>query len=198
MHGQLWWYVARSGGVISWVLLAGSVLWGLSLTTRLALRLSRPAWFLDLHRFLGGAALVFTAIHVLGIMADSYVHFGLAEVLVPMTGTWHPGAVAWGIVGMYLLVAVEVTSLLRSRLPQRLWRQIHFASYPLFIVSTIHSLTAGTDRHTSLLFWGTIVVCAVIALLTAARVAGAARPMSGGPGSAVGKPAAKPAALRNF
>ena len=97
MSSQVWWYAARSGGLLAWVLLAASVLWGLALTTRMAGRLTRPAWLLDLHRFLGGGALVFTGIHVVAILLDGYVHFGFAEVLVPLTGTWHPVAVAWGI-----------------------------------------------------------------------------------------------------
>jgi hypothetical protein len=84
------------------------------LSTKVTGKRPRPNWTLDLHRFLGGLALVFTAVHVLAIIADSYVSFGLTQVLVPLTSTWHPVAVAWGIEGLYLLAAVEVTSLLRK------------------------------------------------------------------------------------
>ena len=44
-------------------------------------------------------------------------HFSLVNVLVPLTGDWHPLAVAWGIAGMYLLLAVELTSLARPGFP---------------------------------------------------------------------------------
>ena len=116
MSAQLPWYVARAAGIVAWALLAASVLWGLAMTTRaLGPKPKRP-WLLDLHRFLGGLALVFTAIHVVAIMGDSYVHFGLAEALVPLASKWHPIPVAFGIVGIYLLAAVEFTSLLRSRI----------------------------------------------------------------------------------
>ncbi|HLI57747.1 MAG TPA: ferric reductase-like transmembrane domain-containing protein [Actinomycetota bacterium] len=171
MHGQLWWYVARSGGILAWALLAASVLWGLAMTTRVAGKVTRPAWLLDLHRFLGGAALLFTGIHVAAILLDTYVHFSLETVLVPLAGTWHPGAVAWGIVGLYLLVAIELTSLLRTRIPQRLWRQIHYVSFPLFVTTTVHALTAGTDRHSPLMVGSVVVVCAGVTFLTAVRLA---------------------------
>lgn len=171
MNSQLWWYAARSGGIVAWALLAASVLWGLAITTRVAARLGKPAWFLDLHRFLGAGALAFTGVHVVTILLDTYVHFGLAEVLVPMTGTWHPGAVAWGIVAMYLLAALEITSLLRTRVSPRLWRATHYLSFPLFALTTVHALTAGTDRHSPVLVAGAVAACLAVTALTALRLA---------------------------
>ena len=71
-------------------------------------------------------------------------------MLVPFATSWHPVAVAWGIVGMYLLAAIEITSLLRSRVRPRTWRAVHLLSYVLLGVTTIHLLTAGTDSTTVL------------------------------------------------
>jgi predicted ferric reductase len=176
MSSKLLWYAARSNGLVAWVLLAAAVLWGLALSTKLLGRRPRPAWVLDMHRFLGAGALVFTAVHVLSILLDTYVHFGLVEVLVPLTGSWHPVAVAWGIAGLYLLVALEVTSLLRARIPARLWRATHYLSIPLFALTSLHALSAGSDRHTALVRGGVFGVCAVVGVLTAVRFAGSERP----------------------
>jgi hypothetical protein len=85
-----------------------------------------------MHRFLGGLAVVFTAVHVVAILFDTFVTFSLVKVLVPFTGARHPGAVAWGIVAMYALAAVEITSLLRTRISKRAWRATHYLSFPLF------------------------------------------------------------------
>ena len=57
---------------------------------------------------LGGLAVMFTAIHLAALVADSYVHFGLADLTVPFASSWQPGAVALGVVAMWLLLAVEV------------------------------------------------------------------------------------------
>ncbi len=145
MNDKLWWYVARSGGLAAWWLLAAAVLWGLTLSTRVAAGKVTPAWLLDLHRFLGGLALSFTGVHVLALVADSWADFGPAEVLIPLASRWRPLPVALGVVGLYLLVAVEVTSLLRSRLPKRLWRAVHSTSFALFLLTTAHALTAGSE-----------------------------------------------------
>ncbi len=145
MSSETWWYVARSGGILAWVLLAASVLWGLLLSTKFLGPQPRANWLLDLHRFLGALAVTFTGIHVLGLVLDSYIEFGLVEILVPFTSSYRPGAVAWGIISLYLLLAVEVTSLLRRRIGRRTWRLVHLSSFGLYAFSTIHGLAAGTD-----------------------------------------------------
>jgi methionine sulfoxide reductase heme-binding subunit len=168
--GQLWWDTARAGGIVSWCLLAASVLWGLAISTKTVPGRVRPGWMLDLHRFLGGLAVVFVGVHVASIVLDSFVHFGLTDVLVPFASSWHPVAVAWGIVGLYLLLAVELTSLARRHLSRRLWRGVHALSFPLFALATIHGLTAGTDRGN--LFWQITVwaTTAAVVFLTAVRL----------------------------
>ena len=170
MTDQMWWYTARAGGIVAWALMALGVLWGLALSTKVLKGKRRPNWILDLHRFIGGLAVVFTGVHVLAIVADSYVHFGLTEVLVPFTGDWHPVAVAWGIIGAYFLVAVEITSLLRRHLSKRAWRATHFLSFPLFVLTIVHALSAGTDRESFLLRWGVIATCVAVTVLTFIRV----------------------------
>jgi hypothetical protein len=172
MDNTLLWYVARASGLVAWALVSTSVLSGLSLSTRVFGKRPRPGWLLDLHRYLGGTALVFTAIHVVAIVSDTYVPFGLVEVLAPFASTWKPSAVALGIVSLYLLVAIELTSLLRHRLPRKLWRRIHFASFPLFVLATLHLLTAGTDAGNTPLQALVVAVIAAVGGLTTFRCLG--------------------------
>jgi predicted ferric reductase len=148
MTHQIPWYIARSTGLVAWALLTASVVWGLCISTKAFAKLVRPNWLLDLHRYLGGLATVFVGVHIVAIVADSYVHFGLFDVLVPFASSWKRAAVAWGVVGFYLLLAVELTSLVRNRLSKRVWRAVHVASFPLFLLATLHGFTAGTDAHT--------------------------------------------------
>jgi DMSO/TMAO reductase YedYZ heme-binding membrane subunit len=171
MKSQLWWYVARSSGLVAWGLLSLSVVWGLLMSTRLLGRRPGNAWLLAVHRGLGGLAVIFTGLHLTGIVADSYSHFGLADILVPLTSRWKPVAVAWGIVGLYLLAAVEITSLLRPRLPRRFWHRIHQASFGLFLLATVHGFTAGTDGHEMVAIFAGIVAVTVVSGLAYVRFA---------------------------
>lgn len=167
---HLFWYSARAAGIVGWALLSASVIWGLWLSGRVRPLGVRPAWILDLHRFLGGLATIFVGVHVLAIMADSYTSFGPTDVLVPFASSWHPGAVAWGVVGMYLLLAVELTSLARKHLPNTLWRLTHIAALPLFVVATIHYLAAGTDAMNRVSLGAVIAVSATVGVLFARRM----------------------------
>jgi|tagenome__1003787_1003787.scaffolds.fasta_scaffold20988493_9 predicted ferric reductase len=170
MSGTLPWYVARAAGLVSWALLAAATLWGLALSTKVLGRRPRANWLLDMHRWLGGTALAFTGVHVLALLVDQYAHFGLNQVLVPFASSWHPVAVAWGVVSLYLLLAVELTSLARKRLSKTVWRRVHTASFVLFVTATIHGLTAGTDARSPLARVVVVGVGTVFGGLTALRV----------------------------
>lgn len=192
ISGSLPWYVARASGLVAWGLLAAAVVWGLLMTSKVLRGRVKNAWLLDLHRWLAGLALTFTGVHVLAIMADTYVHFGLASVLVPLAAHWHPVAVAWGVVSLYLLAAVEVTSLVRRHLTHRLWRRVHMLSFPLFVSSTVHGLSAGTDARKPMMIITAALVCVAVVVLVAVRLkvraerSGRARPEGTRPDGAPG------------
>lgn len=166
MNPQIWWFAARSGGIVAWAMVTTSVCWGLMLSTKAASKASPPAKLLDLHRFFGMAALLFTGIHIAGLVADTYVHFGWLEVLVPWASEWQATNVAWGVIGFYLLLAVELTSLVMKRLPRAVWRQIHRTSFGLYVFATYHGMTAGTDTSNQWYRMAMLASINVVAFLT--------------------------------
>lgn len=179
---QVWWYTSRAAGIMSWVLLSAAVISGMVMSTRDSRRL--PAgWPVDLHRLFSTLSLTFLLIHMVALIPDNFVEFGVAELLVPFASTWRPWAVAWGVVALWLVVAVEVSSLLRKRIPNRLWRTIHYASFLVWLSSTIHLFMAGTDvssmpfRVAQVLMIGAVVTLFLRRLLIA-RVRSARRPVT--------------------
>ena len=169
MRSQTWWYVARSGGIIAWALAALAVIGGLQLSTRLVRR-AAPAWMLDVHRFLGGLAVAFLGVHLLGLAVDQFVGFSVGDFLIPFVSSYKPAAVGLGVIGMYLLLAVELTSLAMRRLPRSTWHAVHLSSYVIFVVATVHGLTAGTDRHNALFQWACLIAAGVVLMMTLVRI----------------------------
>ncbi len=153
MSDQIWWFVARASGIVAWFLAAGSVAWGLLLSSRTLGRGAPAPWLLDLHRHLGGLTVLFTGLHMLALVADSYIHFGLVELLIPGTSSWQTGAVSLGVISFWLLMAVEISSLAMKRIPKKLWRTVHLTSYAVFVLATAHAIAAGTDMSNPLLAW---------------------------------------------
>jgi DMSO/TMAO reductase YedYZ heme-binding membrane subunit len=172
VNQQFWWYVARASGLVAWGLATASVLWGLALSTKVLGARPRSPWLLDLHRFLGTLTAVFVAVHLAGLAADSYTHFGWSDLFVPLASAWKPGPVAWGVVAVYLLFAIQVSSCLMRRLPRRVWHAIHLSSWLLYVTATVHTLTAGTDRHNRAVLAMALVSVALVVFGTAYRLVG--------------------------
>jgi methionine sulfoxide reductase heme-binding subunit len=176
MNPQFWWYLTRASGIVAWLMLTASVIWGIVLSTKAFPEQRRPAWLLDLHRWLGGLTVAFVAIHLGGLVADNFVHFGLADLLVPFASSWKPIPVAIGIVAMWLLVAVEGTSLMIKKLPRRYWRWIHLSSYAVFLLASFHAAFAGTDRANGLYQITAVASIVAVAWSTIYRVTHRKRP----------------------
>lgn len=170
MNPQLWWYVARAGGIVALGLSGASVIWGLLMSSRVMQGRPRPAWLLDLHRFLGALTVIFTIVHVVALYLDEFVQFSIVDLLVPFASAWNTGAVAWGIVAMYLLVAVQASSMVMKRIPRKLWRWIHLSSYGLVAAGVVHGAMAGTDASNIGYVGGVIGTIALIVYLTIYRI----------------------------
>jgi predicted ferric reductase len=167
---QLWWYVARSGGIVALLLTGSSVLLGLVMSTRIMKGAASPQWLNGTHRWLGGLSVTFTAVHVLALVLDSFVSFGVLDILVPFASSWKPGAVAWGIVTMYLLLAVQITSLLGKRIPRTWWKRVHATSFLLLWTGLVHGATAGTGASQPANIVATAALTRLAVFLSAYRV----------------------------
>lgn len=170
MNAQLAWHIARASGLVAWALATAAVVWGLALSTRIAGRRPPPAWIADLHRYMGGLALTFTGVHVVALLIDDWIGFTLTDVLIPFASPWRPAAVAWGVVALYLLTAIELTSLLRRRLSLRWWRAVHHTSLPMFVAGTAHLLTAGTDAGSRWVLATVLAAIAAVSYLSVVRL----------------------------
>jgi len=156
--------------MVAWALLTLSILWGFFVTTRVLGAKPRAPWLLDLHRFLGGLAVVFVVVHLVGLFVDRFVGFSVADLVVPFVSSYETVAMAWGIVAFYGLVAVELTSLAMQRLPRSLWKWIHRTSYLLFAFATVHSLLVGTDVDNPIVLWLAGIGVAEVAFLVVVRL----------------------------
>jgi predicted ferric reductase len=135
------WYVTRASAVTAYVLLSFSVILGLMRTTRRQV----PWWLDEAHRYLTLLIVGFVVLHLLSLVFDPKIPFSLLDLLLPVAEPYQPFAVALGVLALYCLVAVSVSSWLRRYLAHTAWRKLHYASFGAFILVTAHGLFAGSD-----------------------------------------------------
>ena len=139
------WYLSRAAGVVAYLLLWGSVAWGLLLSSRIGKGRLRPPVLLDAHQFLSSLAIGFALFHGLILMGDHYLSFPLTAVLVPFAGTYKPLMVAAGQIGLWLSVLLLASFYVRKRIGQKRWRTLHYVSFVGFWIVLIHSVFIGSE-----------------------------------------------------
>ena len=74
-----------------------------------------------------------------------------------------------------MLVALVITSLLRTRIGHRSWRRVHWLAYACWPVAVAHGLGIGTDRNATWVFVLTAACAALVVATTTWRLVAAAR-----------------------
>lgn len=139
------WIILRAAGVAAYVAFFLSVAWGLvSSTSLVTKRISKPT-STAFHATVASAGLAFLAIHLIGLFVDRAVPFGLSDLAVPLKSTYRPISVGFGIVATYGVVIVMVSSWVRKRVGTAWWRRLHLLAVPMFTLSLLHGLFAGSD-----------------------------------------------------
>jgi sulfoxide reductase heme-binding subunit YedZ len=139
------WYVTRAAAVSAYVLLLLAV--DLGMLRSVARELSgRVSWLLDeLHQFISLLAAAFVALHLLALLFDPFISFSPLNLLLPLGQPYRPLPVDLGVLALYALGVVLVSSWLRRRMSPRTWRVLHNVSFAVFFLATLHGLLAGSD-----------------------------------------------------
>lgn len=152
------WYLSRASGFVAYLLLWGSVAWGLLLSTGTGRGWMRPPHMLDAHQFLSTTGVGFASFHSLVLIGDRYVSFPPSAIVVPFAAGYEPLLVACGQIALWLLVLLIGSFHMRRHIGGRAWRRLHYASFVAFWTAFIHGLLLGTESATlwaSLLYLGT-------------------------------------------
>jgi len=142
---QLWWYVTRAAGIIAYLLLWFSMVWGLGVSSKIFDALLDRPFTYDFHEFISLLAMGFTLVHILVLVLDRYLPYSTLQILVPFLSPYRPLWVGIGVIAFYISLLVTVTFYLRSRIGAGAFRAIHTLSLLGYVGVTLHGLFAGTD-----------------------------------------------------
>lgn len=165
------WYLSRSTGVVSFVLMSLALCLGIASTQR---ALASPSWprfaTQGLHRNVALLGLAFLVLHIVTTVTDGYVAISWWSAVVPgiahYRGTW----VALGTVAFDLLLAVVLISLVRLRMNATAWRRLHLTVYLAWPLAWVHFLKTGTDAaHGRFGLWVALAAAVLVGGAVGAR-----------------------------
>jgi predicted ferric reductase len=144
-HTSAFWYMSRAGGFVAYLLLWFSIIWGLTLSTKITAGIVSAPTAYGLHEFLSILAVVFAVIHSGVLLGDEYIKFSIFQLTIPFTGQYEPLWTGLGTIGLYLLVALTGSFYVRKQIGHKLWRFLHYLSLVAYLIALSHGLMAGSD-----------------------------------------------------
>jgi predicted ferric reductase len=157
---HIWWYVSRASGLMAYLLMWLSTLWGFAISSKIFDSFLKREFTYDFHEHLSLLALCFMLLHAIVLMLDKVEPMSLVEILVPFASNYRPLWTGIGIIAFYLSILVTVTFYIRSRISMKAFRAIHYLSIVAFVGALFHGLYAGADsalNWTQLMYWGTFL-----------------------------------------
>jgi sulfoxide reductase heme-binding subunit YedZ len=163
------WILLRAAGIGSYLMLFLSIAWGLVATTSIVTkRISKPSANL-FHAFVATTGLALLGVHLGLLLIDEFMPFSLADLTVPMSSEYRPIAITAGVIAMYAVVAVVVSSWLRKPLGTVWWRRLHLMAVPAFTLALLHGVFAGTDTERPWMFAIYAATGLIVVFLTLVR-----------------------------
>ncbi len=160
---QAMWYITRAAGIVAYLLVWLATAYGVAVSSKILEPVLHGAFTYDFHEFLSLLAIGFVALHVLVLLADRYLPFSIAVILVPFLAPYRPLWIGIGVIGFYLTLLVTITFYLRKQIGTRAFRVIHLLSFIAYVFAAIHGLMAGTDSSlpTAQLMYAGTTLCIV-------------------------------------
>ncbi|MFZ2188719.1 MAG: ferric reductase-like transmembrane domain-containing protein [Candidatus Moraniibacteriota bacterium] len=139
------WYLTRAGGLISFLLLYLAIFFGIAIHFPGLKKIFQPIDSYNFHVWISFQALIFVIIHGLVLLTDEYLGFSIKDLFVPLSSTYQPELVTLGVLGMYAMLALILTSIFRKYFSYRVWRVTHFLNIVLYGLAFFHAYYLGTD-----------------------------------------------------
>jgi predicted ferric reductase len=159
------WEFIRASGLAAYTLLTASVALGLSVSTRATDPVSKRAHVNEGHQTVSILAGAMIGLHMVLLLFHDYIRFGVPDILIPFASDWQPLPVAMGIVATYLVVALLVSSAVRSHIGYSAWRTIHYAAFAAWALAAVHGVFSGSDSGSVLVQYLYIGSVAIVMLL---------------------------------
>ena len=158
------WYLTRGAASAAYVVLVITTALGMGISTQAFDSVTQRWRVLDLHQVLTLLMLALVALHLITLVFDPFLPFSVANLIWPVGEPFHALYTALGVIGLYTLAIVTISSWVRRWLDYRTWRALHYVSAFSFVLLTLHGIFTGTDSTTA---WMTATYVTSVLLIVA-------------------------------
>ncbi len=187
----LFWITSRAAGFAALVLASLAVSLGLLMSTKLLK--GRTTELRTAHDTLALSTIAAIVVHAAALLADSYVHFSVADIAIPFLSSYKTIWTSIGIVAGWGLALLGLSYYARRWVGAVRWRKLHRFTAVAWLAGLVHALGEGTDAG-QVWFLAMIALVAIPALgllltrLTRSAGTGAAPPTPSRPPASMNRP----------
>lgn len=176
---KAYWDLARSSGIVAYLLMWLSVAFGLIITNKMARVWPGGPTAFDLHQYTSLLGLAFAVFHVTVLLGDQYIKYTPLQLLIPFGSiNYQQFWVGFGQIAFYALIPITFSFYVRRQIGTGLWRAIHYGSFLAFSMITAHALLAGSDTSNWLMLGIYAMTGASVIFLTLYRMLGLAESLA--------------------
>jgi sulfoxide reductase heme-binding subunit YedZ len=124
----------------------------------------------SLHDFATWLWIPLGAAHIVTLVLDRTARVQPLDAFLPFQVSYAPLQIGLGTISLDIVLIVTLTSWLRRRMNDRLWRWIHRSSYAAFLTLFLHAFWSGTDFDAPLISAVSWSAALGIGLLAASRI----------------------------
>jgi len=144
------WDTTRAAGLTSYLLLFISIVTGITQSFKSIHPKKRKTLNL-IHESTGWFGILFGLIHGLVLMFDYDITLSIGEILIPFTAKTDTFSIGLGTLSLYIMLILIITSDYMKKIGVKLWRTIHFLSFPGYLLGLVHGIWLGPDTQKGLI-----------------------------------------------
>jgi sulfoxide reductase heme-binding subunit YedZ len=156
--------IAATVGFLSFFLCWLAIVWGLVLRNAWASTRLRHSTVYGVHHTVALLGLTLSLVHAAAQLAAPLGPVRLIDEFVPFLNPVDPIGIGIGVVGLEILLAAALSTLVQRRLGFSRWRAVHGLTYVAFMLVVGHVLLSGSDTGPTWV-WSAVMVAWVSTLL---------------------------------
>lgn len=190
----LFWITSRAAGFAALVLASLAVSLGLLMSTKLLK--GRTTELRTAHDTLSLSTIVAIVIHAVALLGDSYIHYSILDIALPLASSYKTLWTSAGIVAGWGLMLLGLSYYARRWVGAVRWRKLHRFTALAWLAGLAHALGEGTDAG-QLWFLAMIALVVIPALALLFTRLARSTATAGAPGAPAPAPAPAPQISKN-